>query len=73
MSGHQTITFQEAIDMVESLPEDQQESLIGIIRGRLIEHKREVLAERIREAREEHMRGDVRRGTAEELIKEITE
>ncbi|HEX3035210.1 MAG TPA: hypothetical protein VHT73_08760 [Thermodesulfobacteriota bacterium] len=73
MSSRQEVTFQEALDIVESLPEDQQENLITIIRSRLIEHRREVLAERIKEAREEHTRGEVRHGTVDDLMKEIAE
>lgn len=73
MSRRQQVTFQEALDIVESLPDDQQENLITIIRRRLIEHRREVLAERIREAREEYSRGEVRHGTVDDLMKEIDE
>jgi len=32
MSGQQSVTFQEALDIIESLPEYQQEDLIEIIR-----------------------------------------
>jgi hypothetical protein len=50
MSIHQTVKFQDALDIVESLPEEQQKTLIDIIRRRLIEHRRDVLAEHIKEA-----------------------
>lgn len=73
MSNRQEVTFQEALDIVESLPEDQQENLIAIIRGRLIEQRREVLAQRIKEAREEYKRGEVTHGTADDLMKETAE
>ncbi|KFD40545.1 hypothetical protein HX99_03045 [Peptococcaceae bacterium SCADC1_2_3] len=73
MSSRQTVTFQDALDIVESLPEDQQENLIDIIRRRLIEQRREILAEHIKEAREEYMRGEVRHGTVNDLMKEIAE
>ena len=73
MSSRKKVTFQDVLDMIESLPEEQQENLIAIIRRRLIEHKREVLAERINEARKEYRLGKVRRGTVENLIKEISE
>ena len=53
MSIHQTVTFQEALDIVESLPEDQQETLVAIVRHRLIEHTRDMLSKHIEEAREE--------------------
>ena len=73
MSSRRKVTFQDVLDMIESLPEEQQENLIAIIRRRLIEHKREALAERINEAREEYRLGKVRRGTVDDLMKEISE
>ncbi|MBT9143554.1 MAG: hypothetical protein DDT32_01869 [Syntrophomonadaceae bacterium] len=73
MSSGQTITFQEALDIVESLPEYQQESLIDIVQHRLIEHRRELLAKNIREAREEYSRGEVKKGTVDDLMREISE
>lgn len=35
------ITFGEAIEIIESLPEEQRESLIEIVRRRLLEERRE--------------------------------
>lgn len=71
MSTPQTVSFQEALDIVESLPEDQQETLVAVVRHRLVEHTRDVLSKHIEEAREELSRGDVRRGTVDDLIHEI--
>jgi len=73
MSSQQTATFQEALDIVESLPEHQQEDLINIIQRRRLERRRELLAESIKEARAEYARGEVTRGTADDLMHEITE
>jgi len=67
------VTFQEALDIVESLPEYQQEDLVDIIRRRLIEQRRDRLADSIREAREEYARGEVKRGTVDDLMKELSE
>ena len=67
------ITFQKALDIVESLPEYQQEDLVDIIRRRLIEQRRERLADSIREAREEYARGEVKKGTVDDLMKELSE
>lgn len=69
----QTVTFQEAIDLIELLPEYQQESLIDILQHRLIEHRRELIAENIKEARNEFARGEVKKGTAIDLMREISE
>ena len=67
------VTFHEVLDIVESLPEYQQEDLIDIIRRRLIEQRRNRLADSIREAREEYARGEVKRGSVNELMKELSE
>ena len=73
MSSQQAVTFQEALEAVESLPEYQQEDLINIIQRRRIERRRELLAENIKEARAEYARGEVNRGTVDDLMKELTE
>jgi len=73
MSSEQTITFQKALDIVESLPEYQQESLIDIVQHRLIEHRRELLEKNIREAGEEYARGETKQGTVDDLMREISE
>lgn len=73
MSIQQTVTFQEAIDVIESLPEYQQENLIDILQRRLIEHRRALLAENIREAKEEFARGEVKKGAVDDLMRELSE
>lgn len=73
MYSKQTITFQKALDVVESLPEYQQESLIDIIQHRLIDHRRELLAKNIREAKKEYDKGEVKKGTVDDLMREILE
>lgn len=45
MDSQQAVTFQEALDIIESLPEYQQESLIDILQHRITERRRELLAE----------------------------
>jgi len=68
-----SVTFQEAMDAVESLPEEQRESLIEIVRRRLAEERRDRLVESIRQAREEYERGEIRKGTADELFRELAD
>jgi enhancing lycopene biosynthesis protein 2 len=67
------ITFQKALDIVESLPDYQQEDLINIITRRLIEQRRNLLADSIKEAREEYARGEVKKGSVDDLMKELSE
>ena len=66
-------TFQEALDVIESLPEYQQEDLIDIIRRRLIEQRRDSLAESINEGRKEYDRGEVNKGKVNDLMRELQE
>ncbi len=68
-----TVTFQEALEIFESFPEQQQDDFVDILRRRRRERRRAALAESIAEARQEYDRGEVRRGTAEDLLKELSE
>lgn len=68
-----TTTFDEALDIIESFPEEQRESMVEIIKRRLIEERRERLAQTVKEAREEYARGEVRRGTVDDLMREIAQ
>jgi len=71
MSTRQTATFNETLDIIESFPEEQKESIIEIVKHRLTEERRERLAQTVKEAREEYSRGEARRGTVDDLIREI--
>ena len=65
--------FQEAIESVERLPADDQLLLVEIIKQRLVQHRRAELTTVIAEAREAYRTGNVRRGTPEDLLKELAE
>ena len=65
--------FQRALEMVEGLPEEQQEDLVEIVRNRQRERRREALAAGIEQARRELARGEVHRGTVDDLMAEIDE
>jgi len=68
-----TGTFDEALEIIESFPDEQKESLIEIVKRRLTEERRERLAQTVKEAREDYARGEVRRGTVDDLMLEITQ
>jgi ribosome recycling factor len=68
-----TGTFNEALEIIESFPDEQKESIIEIVKRRLTEERRERLAQTVKEAREEYARGEVRRGTVDDLMLEITQ
>ena len=67
------VNFQEALEIIESFPEEQRESLIEIVKYRLVEERRNQLAQGIKEAREEFRRGEVKRGTVDDLMRELPE
>lgn len=67
------LTFNSAIEMVESLPESQQEDLIEIIRRRLHEKRRNEIARNIEIARQELRDGQVKIGSIEDLMKDLEE
>ena len=66
------VTFQKALEIIESFPEEQRESLIEVVNHRLLEERRDRLARSIQEAREEFSRGEFKRGTVDELIRELS-
>lgn len=63
--------FQRVIEDVETLPVDDQMLLIEIIRQRLTQHRRSELVAEVAEARQAYRVGDVRRGTVEDLLREL--
>ncbi|HEX4963302.1 MAG TPA: hypothetical protein VF173_20905 [Thermoanaerobaculia bacterium] len=66
-------TFQQALEMVEGLPDEQQQDLIEIVRSRQRERRREALAASVEQARREFAWGEVHRGTVADLVAEIGE
>ena len=73
MSSRNAATFQRALDVIESLPETQQEDIINLVRRRLIEQRREKIVRGVREARREYARGEVKKGSVDDLMKDLSE
>ena len=67
------VNFQEALEIIESFPVEQREALIEIVQSRLVEERRDQLAQDIKEAQEKFRRGEVTRGTANDLMRELPE
>lgn len=65
------MTFGDVLETVDSLPLEEQEELIEILRRRVIERRREELAKEIQEARKEFRAGRARPATPDELMSEI--
>jgi hypothetical protein len=63
--------FQQAIDAIESLPLETQEALIGIVQNRLREKRRSILMEAVTDSENAYAAGNVRRGSAADLLAEL--
>lgn len=68
-----TSPFQQALEMIEGLPEEQQQDLVEIVRSRQRERRREALAASIVTARQELARGEARRGSVDDLLADLDE
>lgn len=71
MAQSTAVTFHEALELVDQLPEEQQRGLVEILQRRQSERRREALAASIQEARTELAQGKARRGTVDELLAEL--
>ncbi len=65
-------TFDEVVEMVETLSEEDQEALLDLVRRRRVERRRAEIAVNIAKAREEYQTGQGIRGTVEQLMAELT-
>ena len=71
MTSYQETPFQKAIEAVESLPFDEREEVLEIIRMRLAEDRREEIAANAREAVEAVRERRAQYGTIEGLKKDL--
>ena len=65
------ITVDSAIESVELLPPDDQMMVEEIIHNRLIEKRRNELAESVKMSREEYLAGKTGKGTVNDFLHEI--
>ena len=67
----QTTVFDQVLDAADALPIQQQEDLVRILKSRMIDQKRESLAQSVREARAEYARGEVEKGSVADLMRDL--
>jgi hypothetical protein len=70
MSAH-AVRFADLVEMIDRLPLDQRESLVDVVRKRMVDEERRRIAASIRSARREHARGRCKPATPDELMREI--
>jgi hypothetical protein len=67
----QSVTFNAALDTIESLSMEDQEALIAILQRRFIDRRRAEIATHIAQAKAEYQAGQVFRGSVEDAIAEL--
>jgi hypothetical protein len=65
------VSFGEVLEAVDKLSLEEQESLIDILRRRMIERRRAELAKDIEEARQEFREGACQPATPSDIMEEI--
>lgn len=63
--------FAELLDAVDELPVDEQAELVEIVRRRLIDHRRDELAQEVQEARRDLHAGRCSPATPDEILRDI--
>ena len=63
--------FDRALQTVENLALDEQEALLDLVQRRIAAARRAKLVREVAGARRDYRRGNVRRGTAAELMAEL--
>ena len=71
MSQKVSSPFQRAIDVIEALPPEDQETLIDLIRRRLIERRRAEIARHAAKTLQAVREGRARVGTVEDLRRDL--
>jgi hypothetical protein len=64
-------TFDEVLEAADRLSLEEQETIMEILRKRLIDERRKELAKEVREAQKEFSRGGCRPISSEEVLKEL--
>ncbi|NJR67004.1 MAG: hypothetical protein HC772_19530 [Leptolyngbyaceae cyanobacterium CRU_2_3] len=67
-----TLTFNEILEEIEALPEDDQATLIDLLQRRQVERRRSKIAVHIVEAKQAYQAGQVFRGSVDDAIAELT-
>jgi hypothetical protein len=64
-------SYGQALDSIEALPEEQQESLVDIVSKRLMERRRAALVKSVGEARREFKTGKLRPASPAEIMRKV--
>jgi hypothetical protein len=68
-----TSHFEEVLEVVETLPLDDQELLVDLVRQRVADKRRAEIARNIAETRADYQVGKVKHGSVADLMAELDE
>ena len=68
-----TMPFGEILEAVDQLSLEEQETLADVLRRRIIDQRRDEIADDIQQAQKEFQDGQCKPATPSDLMKEITE
>lgn len=63
--------FAEVLDAADQLSLDEQANLVDVLNRRIVERRRDQLAEEIQQARREHAAGQCKPATPEQIFKDL--
>ena len=63
--------FCDVLEAAEELTLDEQTELVEVMQRRLAEQRRERFLEELRQSQAEYARGEAKRATADEIMKEL--
>lgn len=64
-------SYGQVIDSIEALPDEQQESLVELVKRRLAERRRETLIKSVAEARKEFKSGKLRSASPADIMRKV--
>jgi hypothetical protein len=66
------LTFDQILDQIENLATDDKEMLLDIIQKRMTQQRRKEIISDIRIGRKDYTKGNVKRGSSKDLMREIS-
>lgn len=67
----ETLTFNELLEAIDRLPREEQKMLGEIVHNRVVEQRRGEIAHNAETARQFYLKGELRRGTLDDLEKDL--
>lgn len=71
LANPEATPLQHALEAVDALPLDAQESVLDVLQRRVAASRRRLIVREVRQARAAYRAGKVKRGTAADLMAEL--